>query len=215
MIATTMTTDSASVSSTSWIEPSMKTASSPVMKMLTPVGQRPGSSATIARMLREISSVLLSAWRITPIPSPLWPFERRIELPLSGPSVTVATSASRVVSSSISAPKASGVLTVAVVRTTRLWFEAVSDPAGLSKATVASASRTSASGQPAARQRRLVHVHPEDALAAAEDLQVGHPRRRDQPVRDACSRRGRSDPRPTSCPRSRRCGSPRRSWRRP
>ena len=69
-------------------------------------------------------------------------------MPLSGPSVTVATSASRVASSSISAPNASGVLTVAVVRTTRLWLVAVSDPAGLSKATVASASRTSASVSP-------------------------------------------------------------------
>ncbi len=147
--ATTMTTASASERATSSSAPWMKAASSPVTKRLTPSGRIGWSSATMARMLCEISRVLLCAWRMMPIPSPPSPFERRIEVPDFGPSVTVATSETRVSpSSSISAPNASGVFTVAVVRTTRLWLVASSDPAGLSKATVASASRTSATLSP-------------------------------------------------------------------
>ena len=148
MMPTTIATASTSVRSTSWIAPSMNTASSPVTKMRTPSGSSSSSSATTARTPSEISRVLLCAWRMMPIPSPLSPFERRIELPMSGPSVTSATSDSRVASSIISAPKASGVLTVAVVRTTRLWFAASSEPAGRSKATSASVSRTSATVRP-------------------------------------------------------------------
>ena len=148
MIATTIATESSSVRSTSWMAPSMKTASSPVTKMRTPSGSSPASSATTARTPSEMPSVLLCAWRMMPRPSPLSPFERRIELPRSGPSVTTATSDSRVSPSSISASNASGVLTVAVVRTTRLWFAASSDPAGRSKATSSSASRTSATVSP-------------------------------------------------------------------
>ena len=42
-------TESSSVRSTSWMAPSMKTASSPVTKMRTPSGSSPASSATTAR----------------------------------------------------------------------------------------------------------------------------------------------------------------------
>ena len=148
MTATTMAMARSSERSTSSMAPRMKTASSPVTKRRTPSGSVGWSSSTMALMLSEISRVLLCAWRMMPMPRPPSPLERRIEVPDFGPSVTVATSESRVTSSSMIAPKASGVLTVAVVRTTRLWLVALSEPAGLSKATVARASRTSATLRP-------------------------------------------------------------------
>ena len=69
---------------------------------------------------------------------------------MSGPSVTLATSRMCVVPPMTIFSKASGVLTSAVVRTTRLWLEVVIEPAGVSKATEASALRRSATVYPRA-----------------------------------------------------------------
>ena len=61
--------------------------------------------------------------------------------PVSGPSVTVATSPSRVRSPMMRFSKASGVVTSAVVRTMMSWSLVVSEPAGVSKATEAERAR--------------------------------------------------------------------------
>ena len=58
--------------------------------------------------------------------------------------VTVATSRMRVSPPMTMLAKASGVVTSAVVRTIRFWLEVLMEPAGVSKATVASALRRSA-----------------------------------------------------------------------
>ena len=68
--------------------------------------------------------------------------------PMSGPSVTVATSRIWVVPPMTMFSNSSGVVTSAVVRTIRSWLVVVIEPAGLSKATEASALRRSATVKP-------------------------------------------------------------------
>ncbi len=67
MTATTMTMASASVSSTSWIEPLMKVASSEVTMTRVPGGSEALSTVTAARTPSEIASVDDPAWRMTPM----------------------------------------------------------------------------------------------------------------------------------------------------
>ena len=79
---------------------------------------------------------------------PVLPSERSDEALGSPPSVTEATSPSRVLPSMMMLSKASGVVTVAVARTMMSWLPVVSEPAGVSKATVASALAMSAMVRP-------------------------------------------------------------------
>ena len=78
----------------------------------------------------------------------------------------------------------SGVVTSAVARTMMSWLVLVSEPAGVSKATVASALRRSATVRPVAGELGLVDVDAEDLLAVAVDLHVGDARRRRKRVDD-------------------------------
>ena len=179
-----MMTESASVRSTSWIAPVMKTASSPVTKMLTPGGRVAASSATTAWMPREISSVLLCAWRMMPMPRPLWPLERRTELPMSGPSVTVGDVGEPGVGVEHQRAErlgrvdgGGGAHDEALVRGGERARRAVEGDGGERVAHVGE-------GQPAARERELVDVDAEDAVAAAVDRDVGDAGRGDQPVGD-------------------------------
>ena len=64
-------------------------------------------------------------------------------------------------------------VTSAVARTMMSWLLVVSEPAGVSKATEASALRDVGDGQAEARELRLVDVDAEDLLAVAVDLHVG------------------------------------------
>ena len=69
---------------------------------------------------------------------------------MSGPSVTVATSPSRVLPPMTMFSNSSGVVTSAVARTMMSWLLLVSEPAGASKATEASALRDVGDGKPEA-----------------------------------------------------------------
>ena len=80
--------------------------------------------------------------------------------------------------------KASGVFTSAVARTMMSWLPVVSEPAGVSKATVASALRDVGDGQAEARELGLVDVDAEDLLAVAIDLHVGDAGDRRERVED-------------------------------
>ena len=148
MIAITMVTAMASVVSTSRIAPLMNTASSLVTKTLTSGGRMGCNSSTTARTAREISSVLVWACRMIPRPRPVWPLARSTLSPGAGPSVTVATSPKVTPSRIASASNSAALVTVAVVRTTMLWLEELSAPAGASKATLRSVLRISARLRP-------------------------------------------------------------------
>ena len=150
------TTESASVRSTSWIdavdEDRVVAGDEDAAR---PRAASPASSATTARMPREISSVLLCGLADDA------DARARSRRSSAGSSCRCparaspsATSESRVSSSSISAPKASGVLTVAVVRTTRLWFEAVERPRRAVEGDRRQRVAHVGERQPAARQRR-------------------------------------------------------------
>ena len=79
---------------------------------------------------------------------PVLPLERSDVALGSPPSVTDATSPSLARPLTMMFSKASGVFTVAVARTTMSWLPVVSEPAGVSKATVASALAMSAMVRP-------------------------------------------------------------------
>ena len=76
MTAITIRTARPSVISTSWIAPSMKIASSAVTKIDTSSGRIASISAMAARTEAEMSSVFEPAWRMMPIPRPVWPLVR-------------------------------------------------------------------------------------------------------------------------------------------
>ena len=84
-----------------------------------PCGRLFWISATVAFTPSEMSSVLDSAWRTMPRPMPVLPSERKEVWPVSGPSVTVATSRTWVSPPMTIASNSSGVVTSAVVRTIR------------------------------------------------------------------------------------------------
>jgi hypothetical protein len=129
---TTIATASASVLSTSLMEPRMKTASSEVTKISTSSGSVRRNSATASRTPSEIDSVFDVACRTTPRPRPVCPFARRIVSFGAGPSVTRATSRTRTLSRMTRSSKASGVATEAVVRTLIDCRSPVRSPAGAS-----------------------------------------------------------------------------------
>ena len=133
---------------TSWIAPSMKTASSAVTKIDTSSGRIVSISATASRTRSEMSRVFEPAWRMMPIPRPVWPLVRSTLSLRSGPMVTRATSPSRVSGVTLSASNAASVATAAVVRTTRLWLALDIVPAGASKSALSSTSRTCARVRP-------------------------------------------------------------------
>ena len=148
MMSSTIETDRISAISTSWIAPLTKMASSLVTRMVMPCGRVCWIFSAAARTPSEMSSVFDCAWRMMPMPMPVLPSERSEETPMSGPSVTVATSPSRVFSPMTMFSKASGVVTEAVVRTMMFWALVLSEPAGVSSAIEASALRMSAMVRP-------------------------------------------------------------------
>ena len=139
MTASTIVTDRPSASSTSWMAPLMKVASSLVTRIFMPLGSVSWILAAAARTPVEMSSVFDCAARMMPSPMPVLPSERSDVALGSPPSVTEATSPSRVRPLMMMLSNASGVFTVAVARTTISMLPVVREPAGVSKATVSSA----------------------------------------------------------------------------
>ena len=184
MIATTMTTDSASVSSTSWIEPSMKTASSPVTKMLTPCGSVPAARPRSRGCSREISSVLLSRLADHADPEPALPVRAQDRVADVRPERHRRHVGQPRVVVEHQRPERLG----RVDRRRRAHHEALVRGGQRPGRAVEGDRRQRVAHvgerQPAARQRHLVDVHPEDPVAAAVDLQVRDAGRRDQPVLD-------------------------------
>ncbi len=150
MTSVTISTATTSAISTSWMAPSMKTASSLVILSWVPSGKTLPSWPTICFTPAEMSSVLDWAWRMMPRPMPCRPLERSAVEPSSGPSVTMATSPRRTRFFRIRFSKSAGLTRSAVARTVMSWLWLFREPAGTSKAAVASALRRSATVRPRA-----------------------------------------------------------------
>ncbi len=148
-----MRTATTSAISTSWMAPSIKTASSLVTLSSVPGGSTSPNCPIMVFTPAEISSVLDCAWRMMPRPMPARPFERNAVEPSSGPSVTIATSPRRTLFFRMRFSKSAGVARSAVARTVMSWLWLFSEPAGTSKAAVASALRRSATVRPRAASR--------------------------------------------------------------
>ena len=185
MMPTTIATESTSVRSTSWIAPSMKTASSPVTKMRTPSGSSPASSATTARTPSEIAERVALRLADDAEAEPALAVRAQDRVADVGPERDDGhvRQPGRVVDHQRlerlgRVDRRGGADDEALVRRLERSRRPVEGDVFERVAHVGDR-------QPAARQRHLVDVDAEDALAAAVDLHVGDAGHRDQPVDDA------------------------------
>ena len=116
---------------------------------MTPCGSAPFCSCATARVTpSEIATALDCACGTMERPTPDLPSERRPELAPTGAKTTVATSPMRILSRMTMFSNSAGVFTSATARMAMFWLVPLSEPAGLSKAMVESALRTSATVRP-------------------------------------------------------------------